>query len=208
MMARKKQYNYFNTMELLSENAYLAAEHLETIFENYNAEELIENSEVIHQLEKKNDLLVDELTNQLYDAFITPIDREDILIISECLDDIIDGINSMTYLLENLVVTTIRPETQTFSAFVSRAAKGVHLAMIEFPKFKNSKKLKQLIVEVNEIESEGDLLYSRLKKQLFSEEKDLLEIIKWKEIYDCFESIINDTERVVDIIDGMIIKNT
>mgnify|MGYP001586386550 len=195
-------------MELLSENAYLAAEHLETIFENYNAEELIENSEVIHQLEKKNDLLVDELTNQLYDAFITPIDREDILIISECLDDIIDGINSMTYLLENLVVTTIRPETQTFSAFVSRAAKGVHLAMIEFPKFKNSKKLKQLIVEVNEIESEGDLLYSRLKKQLFSEEKDLLEIIKWKEIYDCFESIINDTERVVDIIDGMIIKNT
>ncbi|MFZ2584838.1 MAG: DUF47 domain-containing protein, partial [Enterococcus aquimarinus] len=42
----------------------------------------------------------------------------------------------------------------------------------------------------------------------FSEEKDLLEIIKWKEIYDCFESIINDTERVVDIIDGMIIKNT
>lgn len=208
MMARKKQYNYFNTMELLSENAYLAAEHLETIFENYNAEELIENSEVIHQLEKKNDLLVDELTNQLYDAFITPIDREDILIISECLDDIIDSINSMTYLLENLVVTTIRPETQTFSAFVSRAAKGVHLAMIEFPKFKNSKKLKQLIVEVNEIESEGDLLYSRLKKQLFSEEKDLLEIIKWKEIYDCFESIINDTERVVDIIDGMIIKNT
>ncbi len=208
MMARKKQYNYFNTMELLSENAYLAAEHLETIFENYNAEELIENSEVIHQLEKKNDLLVDELTNQLYDAFITPIDREDILIISECLDDIIDGINSMTYLLENLVVTTIRPETQTFSAFVSRAAKGVHLAMIEFPKFKNSKKLKQLILEVNEIESEGDLLYSRLKKQLFSEEKDLLEIIKWKEIYDCFESIINDTERVVDIIDGMIIKNT
>ncbi|HRM23712.1 MAG TPA: DUF47 family protein [Enterococcus aquimarinus] len=207
-MARKKQYNYFNTMELLSENAYLAAEHLETIFENYNAEELIENSEVIHQLEKKNDLLVDELTNQLYDAFITPIDREDILIISECLDDIIDGINSMTYLLENLVVTTIRPETQTFSAFVSRAAKGVHLAMIEFPKFKNSKKLKQLILEVNEIESEGDLLYSRLKKQLFSEEKDLLEIIKWKEIYDCFESIINDTERVVDIIDGMIIKNT
>lgn len=207
-MARKKQYNYFKTMEQLAENAHIAAEHLETIFENYDAENLIENAEVIHQLEKENDLLVDELTNQLYDAFITPIDREDILIISECLDDIIDGINSMTYLLENLVVTTLRSETQTFGAFVSRAAKGVHLAMIEFPKFKNSKNLKKLIIEVNDIESEADLLYSRMKKQLFSEEKDLLEIIKWKEIYDCFESIINDTERAVDIIDGMIIKNT
>lgn len=207
-MARKKQYDYFKTMEYLAENAHLAAEHLETIFENYDAKTLVENAEVIHELEKKNDHLVDELTNQLYDAFITPIDREDILIISECLDDIIDGINAMTYLLENLVVKTLRPETQTFGTFVNRATKGVHLAMIEFPKFKKSKNLKKLIIEVNEIESEADLLYSRMKKQLFSVEKDILEIIKWKEIYDRFESIINDTERAVDIIDGMIIKNT
>lgn len=208
MMARKKQYDYFKTMEQLAENAHLAAEHLETIIESYDSTTLMENAEVIHQLEKKNDALVDELTNQLYDAFITPIDREDILIISECLDDIIDGINSMTYLFENLVITSLRPETDTFGAFVSRATKGVHLAMLEFHKFKNSKKLKQLIIEVNDIESEGDLLYSRMKKQLFTDEQDVLEIIKWKDIYDRFEEIINDTERVVDIIDGMIIKNT
>ncbi|MHC5267856.1 DUF47 domain-containing protein [Enterococcus sp. LJL98] len=207
-MARKKQYDYFKTMEQLAENAHLAAEHLEKIIGNYDSTTLMENSEVIHQLEKKNDALVDELTNQLYDAFITPIDREDILIVSECLDDIIDGINSMTYLFENLVITHLRPETDTFALYVSRATKGVHSAMLEFHKFKSSKKLKQLIVEVNKIESEGDLLYSRLKKQLFTEEKDVLEIIKWKDIYARFEETINDTERVVDIIDGMIIKNT
>ncbi len=207
-MARKKQYDYFKTMEILSENAHTAAEHLEKIIENYDAEKLEENAQVIHQLEKKNDYLIDELTNELYDAFITPIDREDILIISERLDDIMDGINGMTYLFENLVITDLRPETEVFGAFVSRAAKGVHLAMIEFPKFKNSKNLKKLIVEVNQIESEADLLYSRLKKQLFSEEKDVLEIVKWRDVYNLFETIINYTESAVDIIDGLIIKNT
>ena len=51
-------------------------------------------------------------------------------------------------------------------------------------------------------------LYSKLKKALFTDEKDVLEIIKWKDIYDRFETIINDTEGAVDIIDGMVIKNT
>ncbi len=65
-----------------------------------------------------------------------------------------------------------------------------------------------MINDVNTIESEADLLYSKMKKALFTDEKEVLEIIKWKDIYDRFESIINDTESAVDIIDGMVIKNT
>ncbi len=207
-MARKKQYNYFNTMELLAGNSHKAAEILEDIINNYSVSTFETKAEEIHHLEKENDRMIDELTNELYDAFITPIDREDILIISECLDDIIDGINGMTYLFENLVITEMRPETEHFASLVNKAARGVHTAMLEFPKFKNSKTLKNMIVEVNDVESEGDLLFSNLKKQLFSEETNVLEIIKWKEIYDRFESILNASEEAVDIIDGLIIKNT
>ena len=207
-MARKKQYDYFHTMELLAKNAHSGAEHLEKIIKNYNPATLESDSAIIHQLEKENDALIDELTNELYDAFITPIDREDILIISERLDNIIDGINAMTYLFENLVVTEIRPGAEIFAEHVNHAVKGVHFAILEFPKFKNSKKMKQLILEVNQIESEADLLYSRLKHELFSNEKDPIEIIKWKEILDRFEQIVNECEISVDVIDGMIIKNT
>ena len=64
------------------------------------------------------------------------------------------------------------------------------------------------MIEVNQIESEADILYSRLKKQLFSEEKDVLEIVKWRDIYNLFETIIDYTESAVDIIDSLIIKNT
>lgn len=207
-MARKKQYNYFQTMELLAKNAHLAAEHLEQIVQTFNPETIEVDSEVVHQLEKENDQLIDELTNELYDAFITPIDREDILIISERLDNIIDGINAMTYLFQNLVITEIRPGADVFASHVNQAVKGVHYAILEFPKFKNSKKMKQLILEVNQIESEADLLYSSLKRELFSNEKDPIEIIKWKEIFERFEKIVNECEISVDVIDGMIIKNT
>ncbi|GEQ49349.1 DUF47 family protein [Tetragenococcus koreensis] len=207
-MGRKKQYNYFKKMAQLAENVHVAAEILEEIVDNYSTDNFAEKAEKIHEVEKKSDHIVEELTNELYDAFITPIEREDILVVSERLDDILDGINAMTYLFENLVITEMRAETDKFAALVTKAAKGVHEAMKEFPKFKNSKTLKELISDVNEVESQGDRLYSRLKKRLFSEEQDVLEIVKWKEIYDEFELIINYNEDAVDLIDGMTIKNT
>lgn len=207
-MARKKQYNYFEAMEHLAKNAHKAAEVLEDIVTNYSEDNVTIKSDEIHRIEKDSDHIIEELTNELYDAFITPIDREDILVISECLDDIIDGVNSMTYLFENLVITEMRPETDKFASLVNKATNGVLVAIQEFPKFKNSKTLKKMISNVNHIESDGDELFSRLKKQLFSVETDILEIIKWKEIYDRFEEILNDSENAVDIVDGLIIKNT
>lgn len=207
-MGKKKHYDYFEKMEELAANAHLAAEILEEIVKDYSAENFATKSEKIHHIEKDSDNLVDELTNELYDAFITPIDREDILVISERLDDILDGINAMTYLFDNLVITEMRPGTDKFASLVTTAAKSVHEAMHEFPKFKNSKHMKDYISKVNHIESEGDLLFSSLKKRLYTYEKNVLEIVKWTEIYDRFETIINYTEDAVDIIDGLIIKNT
>ena len=207
-MARKKQYNYFEAMQCLATNAVQAANSLEEIINHYDLASLAVKSEKIHQLEKESDCVIRELTNELYDAFITPINREDILIIAECLDNILDGINAMTYTFENLVVHKLRPETEVFASLVCKAAEGVLAAIQEFPKFKNSKILQQLILEVNQTESEGDQLFSRLQKQLFSEEASILEIIKWKEIYELFETIMNHAEHAVDAIDGLIIKNT
>ncbi|WP_368252205.1 DUF47 domain-containing protein [Enterococcus sp. 2201sp1_2201st1_B8_2201SCRN_220225] len=207
-MARKKQYDFFKAIAQLADNTHQAAEVFAGLVQNFNPETFIEDSEKIHSLEKDSDQVISELTNELYDAFITPIDREDILIISERIDDILDGINGLTYLFENLVVTQMRPETEQFAQMITIAAKGVHTATEELPKFKVSKTLKSMIDEVNRTESEADRLYSKLKKRLFTEEKDLLAIIKWKEIYDKFEETINASEDAVDIIDGMIIKNS
>lgn len=207
-MARRKQYDFLDAMAHLTKNAAAAAEVLVQLVKNYSAENLITEAEKIHDLEKEGDKIVTELTNELYDAFITPIDREDILIIAERIDDILDGINALTYLFENLAITKIRPQTDEFAQLVLVAANGVHTAMLEFPKFKHSKTLKKMIDEVNRVESESDRLYSKLKKGLFTEETDLLEIIKWKDVYDRFEQIVNATEAAVDIIDGMVIKNT
>ena len=103
-MARKKQFDYFGELNQLATNAYEAAKVLQEIVDNYSLENLVKKSEVIHQLEKENDEIVRKILNELYISFITPIDREDIVDITDHLDNIIDSINSLSYLLDHLVV--------------------------------------------------------------------------------------------------------
>lgn len=207
-MARKKTYDYFGAMNQLAEYSATSAQVLNELIEDYSAEKFEEKSEVIHQLEHQGDEISKNTMNELFDSFITPIDREDIVEIINHLDDILDGLNATTYLFENLVIQTIRPETEKFLQLVVTATAGVVQATKEFAKFKNSKTLKGYIQEVNQTESEADRLYSALTKKLFTEEKDPIEIIKWKDVYDHFEAIIDDCEDAADVIEGLVIKNT
>ena len=62
------------------------------------------------------------------------------------------------------------------------------------------------IIEVNRIENEGDLIYRKALANLFSDEKDPIEIIKWKHIYEKMETSIDACESVANMIEGVIMK--
>lgn len=51
-------------------------------------------SDTIHELEKQADDCLSALTTALRDAFVTPIDRQDIYNLGEAIDDMIDYLNS------------------------------------------------------------------------------------------------------------------
>lgn len=206
-MARKKQYDYFEALTCMAVDTQKAATYLKELMYNYSIEELAVKAELIHEAEHAADDKVTEIMHELYDAFITPVDREDIASITEKIDDVIDGINGVVYSFENLVITSIPTETMAFTDLIVSATDGLLVATKEFAKFKNSKTLKKMIDNVNTIEWQADCLYSRLTRNLFIEEKDPVEIIKWKDLLDRMERIVNACEDAVDIIAQIVIKN-
>lgn len=207
-MARKKQFNYFEAMNEISKQINQSSLLLYQLLEDYDYRKAIENAEAIHQLERNADTIVAKIIDELAISFITPIDREDIVSLTNSLDDIIDNINEITYLLENLVVENLRPQTLEFAKLINEATDGVCQATTEFPKFKNSKSLKKLIKNVNDIERKADLLYSKLTKEMYLTESNAIEIIKWRDLYNKFESIVNQSEKAVNIISELVIKNS
>jgi predicted phosphate transport protein (TIGR00153 family) len=207
-VARKKHFDYFGELNHLAANASESAQILQAIMQDYSLEKLVDKAEKIHALEKESDEIVQKIVNELYISFITPIDREDIVQITDHLDDILDSINSLTYLMDHLVVESVTEPALELTDYIVKAAAGVQTATKEFAKFKNSKTLVSMIDEVNQIESQGDRLYSNSIKELITTEKDVLKVIKWKDVYDQLEATINACEVAVNIIVGIVIKNS
>jgi len=207
-MLRKKKFDYFNAMENLADGALEASQVLTDIITDYHSDEFTKQSEQIHQIESDCDNNVKEIMNELYVAFITPIDREDIVQLVGKLDNIIDGINDLTYEFHYLDIQEIRDGTVEFMKLINAAVKAVQQAVNDFSHFKNSKTLKQNIDDANKIETLGDDLYTEHLRVLFREETDPIAIIRWQKIYAGFEKVLDACEDCADVITGLVIKNS
>jgi len=203
---RTKDVNYFELFVDAAKVCKRAAEQLESLLKDKN-KKLKEIAE-IHDIEHEGDELYHQIYNHLNVSFITPIEREDILQIARYIEKTIDTIDEVAIMFHMLSVTTVRPEALELVDLIIKSCNVLLEATIEFKNFKKSKKLAPLIVEINRIEEEGDKLYQGAVKTLFSKEPNVMEVIKWKNIFDTMENVLDANENVADVMESVIVKNS
>lgn len=147
------------------------------------------------------------ILNELNKTFITPFDREDIYSISKKMDDIVDFIEASASRFVMFNVTSINPKVIELADLVVRCCENVIKLMEQFKHMQNNDKLTELIIEINKIEEEGDLIFRKAVRQLFVEDIPVLDVIKWREIYQYVENTIDACESVANIIEGVAMKN-
>ena len=81
-------------------------------------------------------------------------------------------------------------------------------AFEEFPNFRKSKKLHELIVRINELEEEGDALYTKAIRALYLSDVSCKEIVGWDNTYHYLEKCCDACENVAEVIEDVIMKNT
>lgn len=205
-MARKKEVNYFDIMICAAEYSYQAASQMNEMLTNYT--DVARKADAIHDLEHAADHECHILFEALNAAFITPIDREDIYDLIKFIDDITDLIEDVANRFDMFSVTAVRPEALKFGVLMESATKNLLELMKSFKTHKKTKnQIHELVKEVNTIEEKGDRLYREVVKDLFVNEKNVLEIIKWKDIYDDMENVLDACEDVADIVQGVIMKH-
>jgi uncharacterized protein Yka (UPF0111/DUF47 family) len=94
-MARKKDYNYYNKFVELVDYSCQAAELLNTTLENFDTSTIDNKIQEMHSIEHSADLSKHELIERLAEEFIAPLEREDIVSLSQEIDDITDAIEDV-----------------------------------------------------------------------------------------------------------------
>lgn len=206
-MGKKNEYNYFDVLIMMSENIVNSANILNNTLKNYNHQEIDTNVTEIHKLETDCDRMVHEFSNQLVKDFITPIDREDLNAIIHMLDDVEDNIDELLINFKILDITTIRKDIEKFTELIVHSANAVKEMFISFKNFKKIDIIKEKIIEINNIEDQGDETFEELMTNLYKISEPM-EVIKWTKIYNGFENSIDSCERLGDRVSLTLLKNS
>jgi len=206
-MGKKTGDFYFENFKSSIRVSYDAAVKLKEILENYESYDHILALDEMHAIENRGDSLHHELTNALVKAFITPIERNDILDLSQCIDEVTDIIEEILIQIRITNVKSIRPQALAFADMVIRCCESLCQLIDEFENFKKSKTIMDLIKNVDNTEEECDKMYLDVTHQLYVNETDPLLIMTWKEIYEHFEDCCDTCEHVAMIVKRIIIGN-
>lgn len=207
-MAKKKDEFYFENFNHCADLACKASKLLLQIMENFDPEHIDVALQQMHQLENEGDELNHEISDALVTAFITPIEREDIAMLSERLDSVLDHLEGVLHRIYFTNVQTMRPSAIKVANKVVEECESMAALVHELPEFKRSKTLREQIISINTLESECDELYIESMRELHTSETDPLTVIAWRDVYLFLELCADACEVVAETVENIVMKNS
>ena len=173
----------------------------------YDLSDPEEKLKEIKYMETECDKKLHVIFKELNKTFITPIDREDIYMIGKQMDEIVDFIEATACRFVIFHVNTSTQEARLLTDLIIESARQFIVLMEEFKSMNKSEKLIPTIVEINRLEEVGDDIYRKAVKRLFSETVPVLDVIKWREIYEHLENTLDAMEDVANTVEGVVMKH-
>jgi uncharacterized protein len=158
----------------------------------------------IKDLEHEGDRLTHEVVNLLNRTFVTPFDRDDMYRLAGALDDICDHVDEAAGNIVGYGVKEIRPAAKAQGDVILRAASKLQEAVARLEGFKDSSRQ---LMELRDLEDEGDRLNREAVSELFRTSDDAIAIIRWKDIHEALEEAVDACENAADVLEAIVVKN-
>ena len=159
----------------------------------------------MRELEHQGDFLTHQVMNQLQQSFVTPIDREDIALLAQRLDDVLDHIEAAVTALCDYEIAAPTPTAREMAAVIQKTGTALQEAMAHIRRA-DLKAVLPITVEINRLENQGDQLFRAAMRDLFQNQEDVRDIIKWREVYDELEAATDSAEDVANVMEGVVLK--
>jgi len=161
----------------------------------------------LKELENEADVITHKTYEKMHKTFLTPIDREDIYHLVNKMDSILDMIEASAARMSLYKVKIPAKEIIEQAKILNKSIKKVKYIVHAMRNMKNAKMIIDSCVEINTLENEGDIIMRMTMTRLFEQEKDPIELIKWKEIFERIEEAIDVCEDVANIVEGIVLKH-
>jgi predicted phosphate transport protein (TIGR00153 family) len=160
----------------------------------------------IETIEKRGDKLVRETLLLLHKTFITPLDRTEIHELITKMDDILDFCEAVAHAMFLYDVQQPTPEARQLADLCLEAGEKVSEAVALLDDSAHAAKVMSLCEDIDRIEAEADHVMRAAMASLFRDERDVMRVIKLKELYEMLEGVTDRCEDVANVIEGIVLE--
>ena len=197
-----REREFFDLFEEAGANIVRASELLERMLEQWPDGAELAREVVV--CEQEGDRITHDIIQRLNSTFVTPIDREDIYALASALDDIVDFVEEVSDFLTLYRIEAPMDQATELARILSQSSRAIADAI---PRLRTFRDIHHYTVEVNRLENDGDRIVREAVASLFHGGIDPMVVIRWKDIFERLEDGIDSTERVANILEGIVIKN-
>ncbi|MCM2277915.1 MAG: DUF47 family protein [Oligoflexia bacterium] len=196
-----------NFMKYLQQQAQLGVEGLEGLAA-YMKSPTPENEARVNRAEKEADEVRRILIDDLNRTFVTPIDREDIFMLSRTVDDILDYAHST---VEEMMELKVEPNEFLISMaqLLLDASKEILLALQRLENHPNV--ASEHARQAKRIENSIEKAYRKAIAELFSgpaEPREIVKMLKLREIYRHVSNAGDRADEAANVITDIVVKTT
>jgi predicted phosphate transport protein (TIGR00153 family) len=202
-----KDKKFFPLFEQASANLVVLAE---TLHEAVNAP-IVQREEYFKKIEEL-EAIIEEITHQthleLSRNFITPFDREDIHALVKSIDNVADNMHGAASRMRLYQVEKITKSIRKLTEINLEACQLINAGVKELRIMKDPKAIKETCKKINKLESKADSVFDKAVADIFENETDAKNIIKYKEVLSSLEEASDKCKSVSNVMEQIAVKHS
>lgn len=201
-----KDEKFYDLFEELADKIEEGGKLFHDILEKYEYSE--PKLSKLKEIEHEADTITHRTYEKMHKTFLTPLDREDIYALVNKMDSILDMIEAAAIRMYIYKIKKVAPELKELMLILNNSVSGVkRIAYLLRQNKKNISEIMEICIKINSLENEADYVLRQAMARLFEQEKDPLELLKWKEIFERIEAATDVCEDVSNVVEGIVLKH-
>ncbi len=201
-----REAKFFDLFETASANLVDASRALKDLA--YHYEDVEAKVRAITDFEHRGDGITHQIFDGLHSTFVTPLEREDIVALARSLDDVLDYVENAADTMLLYKVQQPTPIAQRLTDVIARVCEEINQAMPLLRKKDTMRQILPATITINSLENEADDLMRQGIAQLLERPDQVMEFIRWREIYELLESATDRGEDVANALEAIVVKSS
>ncbi|WP_116789098.1 DUF47 domain-containing protein [Flavobacterium psychrotrophum] len=202
-----KDKKFFPLFEQAAQNLVFLAQTLHEAVNLPKAER-----EALFKKVEEYEAIIEDITHtmnlELSRNFLTPFDREDVHALITAMDNVADYLYGAASRMRLYQVEKITKSIRKMTEITLESAQLIQMAVADLKDMKNLQNIADICKKLNKLENKSDNVFDKAVADIFENETDVKNIIKYKEVLSALETASDKCKGVANVLETIAVKHS